>query len=176
MIETGYEPEKTGWGPILVGLLSIAGGVSLVCANALLVFDYQQFAGSGFVELVVEYPLSYVVYPALVVVGWLLVGGVLVVGGARALPLGAAAFLGATVVDLIVVVTEVLGVRPIFLWYADPVTPIVELPFRLLATVVGPVLGYPLLFYLLGGVGTVTSLLLGVYLAGKAVRTDVLSV
>lgn len=174
MAETGLDPGDTGWGRVAVGLLSIAGAFALVCTNLLAIYDYQRFPGFGFLDALVEFPLTYVLFPTVVVVGWVVVGGVLVLGGPRAVPLGAVAFFGSAFVDLVVVVTDLLGVRPRFLWFVDPVSPMVELPFRLLDVLGGPFLGYSVWWYVVGGVGAFGSLLVGGYLAVVMVRTDAL--
>jgi hypothetical protein len=172
MVAIGLDPGRTGWGRVAVGLLSVAGALALVCTNALSMYNLQKFPGVGFVELVADFPLSYVVFPAVVVVGWVLVGGVLVLGGPRSVPLGAVVFFGAAFVDLVVFVSAELGIRPRFLWFVDPVTPMVALPFRLLDALGGPIFGYTVWFNVVGGVGALASLVLGGYLASVMVRTD----
>jgi hypothetical protein len=171
MAEIGFDPGETGWGRVVVGLLSFVGAFALVCTNLLSIYRYQRFPGVGFLDAVVDFPLSYVVFPAVVVVGWVVVGAVLVLGGPRAVVLGAVAFFGSAFVDLVVVATHQLGIRPTFLWFVDPVSPMVELPVRLLNLLGGPFLGYSVWLYVVGVVGVLGSMAVGGYLATVMVRT-----
>lgn len=167
------DSSGTGLGSIVVGLFSVVGAVAVVASVFLSVIEYWQIAGGAVTDIIAESPLSYVGVPGVVLVVWLLVGSVLLVGRSWSVHVGAAAYLGAVLVNLVVIATQVLEVRPLFLWYVDPVTPLVSIPVQLLGVAGLSPLTFQTYFYLTGGIGTLGSLLLGGYLGVRAVQTVV---
>jgi hypothetical protein len=164
----GADPGGFALGRIVVGVLSIVGAIAVVLSTGLSVFEYQQFVGTPLPDLVARFPLSYVGVPGATAALWFVVGGVLLVGHSLSGHLGAVAYFVAVVVNLGVVVTEVLGVRPVFLWYVDPVTPLVLIPLQLVRIAGYAPLEFFDTFYVTGAVGTVGALVFGGYLGVRA--------
>ncbi|MEF8851946.1 MAG: hypothetical protein V5A28_05960 [Haloarculaceae archaeon] len=168
MSDRGTDSGGIALGRIAVGVLSVVGAIAVVLSTGLSVLEYQQLSGRVLVDLVVRFPLSYVGFPGVVAVFWFVVGAVLLVGHSLSVQAGAVAYLGAVVLNIGVVVAELLRVRPVFLWFVDPVTPLVAIPLQLVQVAGVPLVTYPVEFYVTGVVGTAGTLLVGGYLGVRA--------
>lgn len=145
-------------GPALVGMVAVAGG--LVVAIMVIRFAYTITSAAGY-SVLIRSPLTFLVLPGVLVLGWVLVGAGLLDERPLAVPIAAGAFLGAAAVNL-----GLLGTNHRWPVSAvDPVTPLavgVQTVFS----------GYPagIAWELVTGFGTVVSVLIAGYLGVKAHR------
>lgn len=168
--DSGFLPIDVG--AILVGLVSIVGGLAIGASSLQAAYHFSRFARAPVTELLREDPVAWVVLPLVLLLVWLAVGILLIVGRSRLAPLGAFVFLVAAAINVVVFVTAQTGMRPDLLWYVDPVSGILALPVN--EILYRDVVQSELLGHAPGLVGTVVSLLFAGYFVVQSARRYVL--